>query len=65
MKAMGRAFGKVSPTVGGQFFAWVLDGASDEEREAASRDIPGPVLTIVNGIFGRSYRRHIAPVWRS
>ena len=28
MKAMGRAFGKVGPREGGQFFAWLGDGAS-------------------------------------
>lgn len=65
MKAMGRAFSKVSPTVAGQFFAWVLEGASPEEREAASRNIPGPVLAVINGVFGRSYRKHVAPVWGS
>ncbi len=65
MKAMGRAFGKVSPARGGRFFAWLLDGASPAEREAVTRDVPGPVITIIGGIFGRGYRRKIAPVWRS
>ena len=65
MKAMGRAFGKVSPARGGRFFAWLLDGASPAERAAVTRDVPGPVLTIIGGIFGRGYRRKIAPVWRS
>jgi hypothetical protein len=31
IKAMGRAFGKVSPVWGGRSFAWVLDGASPDE----------------------------------
>ena len=65
IKAMGRAFGRVSPTTGGQFIAWVLDGASPDERDALTRDIPGPVISIVGGIFGRSYRNTIAPVWKS
>lgn len=64
MKAMGRAFGKVSPARGGRFFAWVLDGASPEERAAITRDVPAPVLAIIGGIFGRGYRREVAPVWR-
>jgi hypothetical protein len=65
MKAMGRAFGRVSPAVGGQFFAWVLDGASVDEREAVMREVPGPVVSIIGGVFGRSYRKNVAPVWRA
>lgn len=63
IKAMGRAFGRVSPAVGGQFFAWVLDGASIDEREAVTREVPGPVISIIGGVFGRSYRKNVAPVW--
>lgn len=64
IKAMGKAFGKVSPARGGRFFAWVLDGASPDEREAVTRDVPGPVISIIGGIFGRGYRRNVAPVWK-
>jgi hemerythrin-like domain-containing protein len=65
IKAMGRAFGQVNPTRGGRFFAWVTDGASPDEMAALERDIPKPVLTIIGGIFGRGYRKDIAPVWKS
>jgi hemerythrin-like domain-containing protein len=65
IKAMGRAFGKVSPARGGRFFAWVTDGANPEEMAAVKREVPGPVLAIIGGIFGRGYRKDIAPVWRS
>jgi len=65
IKAMGRAFGKVSPARGGRFFAWVSDGASPDEMAALRRDIPGPVLAIIGGIFGRGYRKDIAPVWKT
>jgi hypothetical protein len=65
MKAMGKAFGKVSPVRAGRFFAWVLDGASPAEREAVARDVPGPVVTIIGGVFGRGYRKNVAPVWSS
>jgi Hemerythrin HHE cation binding domain len=65
IKAMGRAFGKVTPARGGRFFAWVTDGASQEELAAITRDVPGPVFAIVGGVFGRGYRRNIAPVWES
>ncbi|HZY00429.1 MAG TPA: hemerythrin domain-containing protein [Dermatophilaceae bacterium] len=64
IKAMGRAFGKVSPARGGRFFAWVTDGASPDERAAITRDVPGPVFTIIGGVFGRGYRKNIAPVWK-
>ncbi|MGZ4590650.1 MAG: hemerythrin domain-containing protein [Actinomycetes bacterium] len=65
IKAMGKAFGRVSPAKGGRFFAWVLDGASPDERAALTRDVPGPVLSVIGGIFGRGYRKSIAPVWKS
>ena len=65
IKAMGRAFGKVSPARGGRFFAWVSHGASPNEMAAITRDVPGPVLTIIEGVFGRGYRKNIAPVWDS
>jgi hypothetical protein len=61
---MGKKFSKVSPTVGGVFFEWVRDGASPEEREAIEGNVPKPVLAIIGGIFGRSYRKNVAPVWR-
>jgi len=64
IKEMGRKFGKVSPARGGRFFSWVLDGASDDEKAAVTRDVPGPVITIIGGIFGMGYRRRIAPVWK-
>jgi hypothetical protein len=63
MKAMGRQFGKVSPAVGGRFFAWVMDGATAEEKAAITDSVPKPVLMIIGGIFGRSYRRDVASVW--
>ncbi len=64
LKAMGKAFGKVSPVRGGRFFEWVLDGASADERSSVTGNVPGPVLTIIGGLFGRGYRRNIAPLWR-
>jgi hypothetical protein len=65
LKAMGKAFAKVSPARGGRFFAWLLDGASPEERAAVTRDVPGPVLAVISGIFGRGYRKNVAPVWKA
>ncbi len=60
---MGKKFAKVSPARGGRFFAWLLDGASPSERAAISSTVPAPVLKIVTGIFGRGYRKNVAPVW--
>lgn len=65
IKAMGRKFGQASPAVSGRFVAWVTDGASPDEKAAIRRDIPGPVLAILNGVFGRSYRRDVASVWNA
>jgi hypothetical protein len=65
MKAMGRKFGHVSPSVGGRFFAWVMDGASPEEKAAITESVPKPVLAIIGGLIGRGYRRDVASVWRS
>ena len=63
IKAMGRAFARVSPARGGRFFAWVLDGASVDERAAVTSEVPGPVLTVLGGVFGRSYRKNVSSVW--
>lgn len=65
IKQMGRQFGKVSPKEGGVFFAWMQDGASPEVRAGITQSVPPPVLKIIGGIFGRSYRKEIAPVWAS
>ncbi len=59
------AFAKVGPVRGGRFFAWVLDGASPDERTAVTSEVPGPVLAVITVLFGRSYRKDVAPVWRS
>jgi hypothetical protein len=65
MKSMGRAFGRVSPARGGRFFAWLMDGVSVDQRAAITKEIPGPVLSVVGGVWGRGYRKNVAPVWRT
>jgi hypothetical protein len=65
MVAMGKAFARKSgPARGGRFFAWILDGATPDERAAVTNGVPGPVLAAISGIFGRGYRKNVAPVWR-
>jgi len=64
IKAMGRQFGREKPAVAGPFFAWLSDGATAQERAGIEANVPRPVLALVGGIFGRGYRRDVAPVWR-
>lgn len=64
VKEMGRRFAKVSPATGGQFFAWLTDGASPQERAAIGATVPGPVLTVLVALFGRGYRKRVAPTWK-
>jgi len=65
IQAMGKKFAKAGPARGGRFFAWILDGASPAERAAVEKEVPGPVLKIIGGIFGRGYRKNVAPVWKT
>jgi hemerythrin-like domain-containing protein len=64
IKEMGRRFAKVGPAKGGQFFAWVTDGASAEEKAAIGATVPAPVLKLVMALFGRNYRKRVAPAWK-
>jgi hypothetical protein len=65
IKEMGKKFSRrTGPPKAGIFFTWVQDGATPEERAALRESVPGPVLAILSGLFGRRYRKEIAPVWR-
>jgi len=65
VKEMGKKFSRrTGPAKAGVFFAWVQDGASAAELSALRQSVPGPVLAILGGLFGRSYRQQVAPVWR-
>jgi hypothetical protein len=65
MKEMGKKFARTSPAKAGVFFAWILDGISPEASAALTGSVPGPVLKVLTTVFGRSYRRQVAPVWAS
>ncbi len=65
IKEMGKKFAKTSPAKGGQFMAWLADGATAEEKAALGATVPKPVLAVIVGVFGRGYRKRVAPVWRS
>ena len=63
---MGKKFSRRSgPATAGVFFAWVQDGASPQEQAALAASVPGPVLKVMSGLFGRRYRKEVAPVWSS
>ncbi len=64
IKEMGKKFSRRSgPAQAGTFFAWMQDGASPTEMAALRASVPGPVMTVLGGVFGRRYRREVAPVW--
>ncbi len=66
IKEMARKFTRrQGPPTAGTFFAWVQDGATAEEVASLRASVPGPVLAVLGGIFGRRYRKDIAPVWAS
>jgi hemerythrin-like domain-containing protein len=47
----------------GTFVAWLLDGATPDDAAALRREIPAPVVSVLNAVPGRHYRRTVAPVW--
>jgi hemerythrin-like domain-containing protein len=53
------------PFVAGAFFAWVTDGMTDEGQEYLRSTVPRPVTFLLPRVFGRRYRRTIAPVWQA
>jgi hemerythrin-like domain-containing protein len=64
IKEMAKKFSRrSSPARAGVFFAWVQDGATPEQIAALHASVPGPVLAVLGGLFGRRYRKEVAPVW--
>ncbi len=53
------------PRVAGQFMAWVQDGMGEEERAYFDTAVPKPARFVLTKVFGRGYRREIAPVWQA
>jgi hemerythrin-like domain-containing protein len=64
IKAMGRKFAKRNVFLSGDFFAWLENGATAEEKAALRRMVPPPIIAIFKNVFGQRYRRAVAPVWR-
>ena len=59
-----KAVRKQPPAKAGWFVEWLRDGASSEALAELDRNIPRPVQKVLGGVFGRGYRKSIAPVWR-
>ena len=66
IKEMGKKFSRRTGIgKAGAFMAWLEDGATAEEKAGLRDNVPGPVVTIIGGLFGRGYRKEVAPVWAS
>jgi hypothetical protein len=63
-KALAKKLRPAAITDAGSALAWMQDGAGDRERSALRENVPAPVLALVSRIFGRRYRREVAPTWR-
>ncbi len=47
----------------GTFIAWLLDGATENDKAGLKQEIPPPVVFVVSTVGGRKYRREVASVW--
>jgi hypothetical protein len=66
IKEMAKKFSRRSSIAkAGAFMAWLDDGATPEEKAALRANVPGPVVALIGGLFGRGYRKEVAPVWSS
>ena len=65
IKEMGKQFAKAGPSKAGPFMAWIADGASPEMQQGLRENVPRPVVAVMAGVFGRSYRKNVAPVWKA
>jgi len=65
IKEMGKQFAKAGPSKAGPFMAWISDGGSPEMQQGLRDNVPRPVVAVMAGVFGRSYRKNVAPVWKA
>jgi hypothetical protein len=63
-KMVERQLRKSSPAMAGELFAWLQDGADPAVLDSLRQTVPAPVSLILTRLFGRSYLREVAPVWR-
>jgi hemerythrin-like domain-containing protein len=64
-KAVERQLRRQPPGQTGGLLAWLEDGMGRDERSYLTSTVPAPVRLVLGRVFGRSYRREIAPVWRA
>lgn len=64
-KAVEKQLRRQPPRVAGPFFAWIQDGMGAEEQQYVASTVPAPVRWVMSRVFGRSYHREIAPIWRA
>jgi hypothetical protein len=64
-KAVTGRLRHTSPADAGSFFAWLTDGMSAEDRAVLRATVPPPLSGVLSTVFGRRYRREVAPVWRT
>ena len=62
---MGKQFAKAGPSKAGPFMAWITDGTTPDMKQGLKENVPGPVVAVMAGVFGRSYRKNVAPVWKA
>jgi hypothetical protein len=62
-KAAKTAVRKAHKGETGTFIAWLLDGSDPDVVAALKREIPGPVLSMLNAVPGRRYRHTIGQTW--
>ena len=65
IKDMGKQFAKAGPSKAGPFMAWISDGGSPDMQQGLKENVPRPVVAVMAGVFGRSYRKNVAPVWKA
>ena len=62
-KAASKAVRKAHKGNTGTMFTWLADGAGPDEIAFLRKEVPPPVLLMIQKIGGRSYRRDVASVW--
>ena len=66
IKEMGKQFAKAGPSKAGPFMAWISRRRLPRDAAGAhGRTCPRPVVAVMAGVFGRSYRKNVAPVWKA
>ena len=63
MKAAAKNVQKAHKGRMGNFFAWLQDGATANDKAGLRKEIPAPVVYVITTVAGRHYRRDIASVW--